>query len=116
MLFLGTEKYPGEDDYEAYLAENGGMSNAYTDMEDTNYYFSLNTKNPDGLENALDRLSRFFIDPLFTPGAVERELLAVDSEFYNSVNDDNWRSFQLMKHTSNQKVRDFEGCFSCVIK
>ncbi|GMH94643.1 hypothetical protein TrST_g5784 [Triparma strigata] len=103
MLFLGTEKYPGEDDYEAYLAENGGMSNAYTDMEDTNYYFSLNTKNPDGLKNALDRLSRFFIDPLFTPGAVERELLAVDSEFYNSVNDDNWRSFQLMKHTSNQK-------------
>ena len=33
MLFLGTERYPGEDEYEAYLAKNGGSSNAYTDME-----------------------------------------------------------------------------------
>ena len=41
MLFLGTEKYPAENEYEDYLGRNGGMSNAYTDMEDTNYYFNV---------------------------------------------------------------------------
>jgi len=41
MLFLGTEKYPREEEYEEFLGRNGGMSNAYTDMEDTNYYFNV---------------------------------------------------------------------------
>ena len=41
MLFLGTEKYPKEEEYEEYLGKHGGMSNAYTDMEDTNYYFNV---------------------------------------------------------------------------
>jgi insulysin len=43
MLFLGTQKYPGEDDYETFLSQAGGFSNAYTDMEDTNYFFSVTT-------------------------------------------------------------------------
>ena len=46
MLFLGTEKYPKENDYETFLSKYGGFSNAYTDMEDTNYYFSLTTTAP----------------------------------------------------------------------
>ena len=37
MLFLGTEKYPDEEEYDGFLNQNGGYSNAYTDMEDTNY-------------------------------------------------------------------------------
>jgi hypothetical protein len=41
MLFLGTAKYPKEEEYEEYLGKHGGMSNAYTDMEDTNYYFNV---------------------------------------------------------------------------
>ena len=32
MLFLGTAKYPGENDFEQYLGRNGGSSNAFTDM------------------------------------------------------------------------------------
>eukprot|EP00560_Eucampia_antarctica_P009798 CAMPEP_0197828904 /NCGR_PEP_ID=MMETSP1437-20131217/5400_1 /TAXON_ID=49252 ORGANISM="Eucampia antarctica, Strain CCMP1452" /NCGR_SAMPLE_ID=MMETSP1437 /ASSEMBLY_ACC=CAM_ASM_001096 /LENGTH=1242 /DNA_ID=CAMNT_0043430317 /DNA_START=34 /DNA_END=3762 /DNA_ORIENTATION=+ len=41
MLFLGTAKYPDEQEYESYLGSHGGSSNAYTDMQDTNYFFSL---------------------------------------------------------------------------
>ena len=40
-MFLGTEKYPKENDFETFLGQNGGVANAYTDMEDTNYYFSV---------------------------------------------------------------------------
>lgn len=37
MLFLGTEKYPSEEEYSNYLSAHGGSSNAYTDSEDTVY-------------------------------------------------------------------------------
>ena len=30
MLFMGTEKYPWENEYSEYLKNNGGYSNAYT--------------------------------------------------------------------------------------
>lgn len=32
MLFMGSEKYPKEDDYDAFLTRHGGSSNAYTDV------------------------------------------------------------------------------------
>lgn len=108
MLFLGTEKYPGEDDYEDFLGKNGGTSNAYTDMEDTNYYFNVSPLNHGGersdggtseaLEGALDRFAQFFVSPLFDESMLERELRAVNSEYLNGRTQDNWRSFQLMKH------------------
>jgi len=41
MLFLGTEKYPDEGSYHAFLAENGGHGNAFTSPEHTNYQFSM---------------------------------------------------------------------------
>ena len=77
MLFLGTEKFPDENEYNQYLNKHGGSSNAYTDMESTNYYFDCSA---DHLDGALDRFSQFFIAPLFTPTATDRELNAVNSE------------------------------------
>lgn len=37
MSFLGTTKYPGEEDFSSFLSQHGGSSNAYTDNEDTVY-------------------------------------------------------------------------------
>ena len=37
MSFLGTKKYPNEDEFSTFLSEHGGSSNAYTDSEDTVY-------------------------------------------------------------------------------
>lgn len=109
LLFLGTEKYPGEDEYENFLSENGGFSNAYTDMEDTNYYFSVTTENEDStkttqaLEGALDRLAQFFVAPLFDPDAADRECKAIDSEYKNGITSDAWRNFQFLKSVGNPK-------------
>lgn len=107
MLFLGTEKYPDEDEYENFLSQYGGFSNAYTDMEDTNYYFSVTTEagNDDepsaALVGALDRFAQFFIAPTFKADAVERELKAIDSEYSMSKTSDSWRNFQLLKSSCN---------------
>jgi insulysin len=35
LLFMGTERYPDENDYSAYLADHGGYSNAWTAGEET---------------------------------------------------------------------------------
>ena len=98
MLFLGTEKYPDENSYSAFLNDHGGMSNAYTDMENTNYYFDVGHEH---LEEALDRFSQFFSAPLFTASATDRELEAVDSENSKNLLNDSWRMFQLTKSTSS---------------
>ncbi|KAL9185105.1 hypothetical protein ACHAXT_002882, partial [Thalassiosira profunda] len=112
MLFLGTEKYPKEEEYEDFLGRNGGMSNAYTDMEDTNYYFNVSPLDHNGegsesgtssaLAGALDRFAQFFVSPLFDQSMLERELRAVNSEYLNGRTADNWRNFQLLKSGSSR--------------
>lgn len=52
MLFLGTKKYPNENDYSKFLSEHGGSSNAATYSDHTIYYFDIV---PEKLNNALDR-------------------------------------------------------------
>ena len=32
MLFMGSKKYADENEYDSFLAKNGGSSNAYTEM------------------------------------------------------------------------------------
>eukprot|EP00928_Gymnodinium_smaydae_P079255 TRINITY_DN63228_c0_g1_i1.p1 TRINITY_DN63228_c0_g1~~TRINITY_DN63228_c0_g1_i1.p1 ORF type:complete len:1189 (-),score=221.31 TRINITY_DN63228_c0_g1_i1:30-3209(-) len=94
MLFLGTEKFPDEDEYERYLKDHGGYSNAYTADELTNYFFRVNAPH---LPGALDRFAQFFLAPSFELSAVDRELRAVDSESTNYAADETWRRMQVMK-------------------
>ena len=41
MLFLGTDKYPEPDEYQAFIGQHGGQHNAYTSFEHTNYFFDI---------------------------------------------------------------------------
>jgi|UniRef100_A0A6C0IXM0 secreted Zn-dependent insulinase-like peptidase len=88
MLFLGSKKYPGENQFETFLNENGGYSNAYTSTFETVYFFTIFN---DKLEEAIDMFSRFFIDPLFDEGSVNREINAIQSEHDKNIQQDNWR-------------------------
>lgn len=98
LLFMGTKKYPSENEYSSYLSNHGGHSNAYTAAQDTNYYFEINHQY---LEGALDRFSQFFISPLFDPSCKDREIRAVDSENKKNLQNDTWRLYQLDKSLSN---------------
>ncbi|ETW00084.1 hypothetical protein H310_07510 [Aphanomyces invadans] len=100
MLFMGTKKYPDENSYSQFLSAHGGSSNAYTSGTDTNYYFDVR---PPYFEEALDRFAQFFIAPLFTPGATEREMNAVNSENNKNLQSDPWRVDQIVKHTSSRR-------------
>lgn len=52
MLFLGSKKYPEENDYQKFVTEHAGHSNAYTTEHQTNFFFDIS---PDFLSPALDR-------------------------------------------------------------
>ncbi|KXZ55212.1 hypothetical protein GPECTOR_3g355 [Gonium pectorale] len=97
MLFMGSAKYPAENDYDDFLTRNGGSANAFTDLELTNYHFEVA---PAQLAGALDRFAQFFIAPRCAEGSMEREVLAVDSEFSQVLQDDHCRLSQIMCHTS----------------
>ncbi|KAK6060906.1 peptidase, M16 family [Cooperia oncophora] len=77
MLFLGTDKYPKEDEYMSFISENGGMYNATTDNDHTTFFFNIK---PEKLKEALDRFVQFFLAPKFTPSMTEREVWTIESE------------------------------------
>ncbi|XP_057953275.1 nardilysin-like isoform X2 [Malania oleifera] len=97
MLFMGSTGYPDENEYDSYLSKHGGSSNAFTETEHTCYHFEVK---PEFLKGALRRFSQFFISPLVKTEAMEREVLAVDSEFNQVLQSDACRLQQLQCHTS----------------
>lgn len=56
---------------------NGGSNNAFTDSEETVYFFDVGGS---ALPGALSRFADFFVSPLFTEAATAREVAAIDSE------------------------------------
>ncbi|PIA15951.1 LuxS/MPP-like metallohydrolase [Coemansia reversa NRRL 1564] len=88
MLFKGSEKYPLEPEYMSYILNNSGSCNAFTSQTWTTYLFEVTNT---ALEGGLDRISRFFIDPLFPPDAIDKELNSMESEFKKNLQSDIWR-------------------------
>ncbi len=98
MLFMGNEAYPKEFEYMQFITDHGGTVNAYTASDRTVYMFSINN---DAFAPALDRFSHFFIDPLFLPNCINRELHAVDQEHAKNIEHDGWRQYMILKETGN---------------
>ncbi|XP_075963572.1 nardilysin-like [Anarhichas minor] len=78
MVFMGSEKYPAENGFDAFLKKHGGSDNASTDCERTIFQFDVQKKY---FREALDRWAQFFICPLMIEDAIDREVEAVDSEY-----------------------------------
>lgn len=52
VVFMGSEKYPSENGFDAFLKKHGGSDNASTDCERTVFQFDVQRKN---FKEALDR-------------------------------------------------------------
>jgi insulysin len=94
MLFMGSTKYPSENEYDQFLQQHAGHSNAYTDLEITCYYMDVSAEQ---FEPAMDRLSCAMSEPLVRIESLERELQAVDSEHSKNITQDFWRTHQLSR-------------------
>lgn len=100
MLFLGTESFPDETEYKRFVKQNGGKCNASTSDALTCFQFDIM---PSHLVGALDRFSQFFVAPLFTASATDREVNAVDSEHSMRITDDSRRSMATLLVDANPK-------------
>lgn len=108
MLFMGSKKFPDENYYNTFITDNGGSTNAFTTLHDTCFYYSIESG---FFEDSLDIFSHFFIDSLLDTNSVEREMCAVDSEFWKSYSDDDVRLNSVI-----QKIMDpsyFGSRFTC---
>ncbi|XP_053484659.1 nardilysin isoform X1 [Ictalurus furcatus] len=92
MVFMGSEKYPRENGFDAFLKKHGGSDNASTDCERTVFQFDVQRKK---FREALDRWAQFFICPLMIRDAIEREVEAVDSEYQLAKPSDSHRKEML---------------------
>lgn len=100
MLFMGTKKYPAENDFSTYISDYAGLTNAFTAPNRTVYMFSAQAN---GFLSILDRFAHFFIDPLFNTGCIAREMYAVDQEYAKNLENDGWREYMVFKETGNSK-------------
>uniref|UniRef100_A0A671SPZ8 Nardilysin-like n=1 Tax=Sinocyclocheilus anshuiensis TaxID=1608454 RepID=A0A671SPZ8_9TELE len=92
MVFMGSEKYPSENGFDAFLKKHGGSDNASTDCERTIFQFDVQRKR---FKEALDRWAQFFICPLMIEDAIDREVEAVDSEYQLAKPSDSHRKEML---------------------
>ncbi|KAJ3206703.1 hypothetical protein HK099_000472 [Clydaea vesicula] len=99
MIFLGTKKYPAENDFEKFILENNGNFNAYTTSDHTLYHF--NGLSPGCLPLALDKLSSFFHQPLLNESSMDRERIAVDQEYKKNIESEGWRLHHAYKVLAN---------------
>ncbi|CAD7966206.1 unnamed protein product [Amoebophrya sp. A25] len=99
MLFLGTKKYPEEESYKKFLTKNGGGCNASTSDDWTRYHLYVA---PPHLEEAVDRISQFFLHPLLDADCTDREMHAVDSEHKKNLQNEARRALQVFRIEADQ--------------
>ena len=95
MVFMGTEKFPTENEWSSWLAEKGGEDNGETHLETTTCYFDVQ---PEHLRPCLERFASFYACPLFNFDSADREVKAIESEFQQAKTEDENRLYQLLCH------------------
>ncbi len=85
MLFLGNQQYPEPDEYFSFINQHGGLTNATTSGNNTNYYFTIDTKL---LAPATKRLAALFQQPTFDPQYSRDEIGIIDAEFQRHTSSD----------------------------
>lgn len=104
MIFMGSEKFPKENEFDEFVSTNGGSDNALTECEYTMFYFDIVEEH---LAGAIERFAQLFVSPLMLKDSMEREMQAVESEFQNNLNDDDTRIMQLCASIANGPISTF---------
>lgn len=89
-MFLGSQNFPERSGFDAWLAQNGGSSNAYTAEEQTVFYASVSGK---ALAGAMQRYASWVWD----------EVQAVDSEHNKNRKSQEWRVESLINLMAAEK-------------
>ena len=98
MLFLGSEAYPGPEEYQSFITRNGGQTNAATGYTSTTYMMEVD---PPAFAEALRRMADTLAQPLLDPVYADKERSAVNAEMESKKHGDGRRLAMLMLSTLN---------------
>ncbi len=98
MLFLGSESYPGPEEYQSFITANGGQTNAATGYTSTTYMMEVD---PPAFAEALRRMADTLARPLLDPVYAEKERNAVNAEMESKKHSDGRRLAMLTLSTLN---------------
>ncbi|XP_065362952.1 nardilysin [Calliphora vicina] len=99
MIFMGSKKYPSENAFDSHIKKCGGFDNANTECEETLFYFEVSEEH---LDSSLDYFTALLKAPLMMKEAMTREREAVESEFQQTLYDDEARRDQLLASLANK--------------
>ncbi|EDV52584.1 nardilysin [Drosophila erecta] len=99
MIFMGSEKFPVENEFDAFVTKSGGFSNAHTENEDTCFYFEVDESH---LDRSMDLFMNLIKAPLMLPDAMSRERSAVQSEFEQTYMRDEVRRDQILASLASE--------------
>ena len=97
MLSMGSRKYPDFNTYLSFVHTYGGMKNAFTTDEETQYHFRISSA---FLFEALDIFSNLFISPLFNEHLLEKEINIVHHEYLQNLNHKGFKLKEIMSLVS----------------
>jgi nardilysin len=92
MVFMGSEKYPKENEYDVFVSSHGGSCNAQTEGEYTAYQFDVSAEY---FSQTLDIFANCFLCPILSVSSSDRELKAIENEFQLAKTNDGARLQQL---------------------
>jgi len=92
MLFMGSEKYPKENEYDSFVSSKGGYCNASTDGEYTQYNFEIPMLH---FFDCLDIFAQCFRAPLLSSTSCQKEVNAIDNEYHLAKVDDDSRLWEV---------------------
>ena len=78
MLLLGTKRYPTVGGYNEFVTRNGGIQNANTQLNHTNYMLAVNN---DAYDEALSRFSGLFYEATLDDKYADKERHSVHAEW-----------------------------------
>ena len=102
LLFMGSEKYPEQNDYTSYVQSCGGSFNAFTADYMTLYYLELDSS---FLKKGVEMLSWFFKKPLLDMKHIKSEMEIINSEHEKNILDDVWIMDDIFKIFLNQNTK-----------
>lgn len=99
VVFLGSERFPKRDEWEAFLARHGGSSNAVTQECSTAFHYTIQDE---FLGESLQRFADMLFHPLLREQALEKEIRAVDAEFEIAKTRDDCRVSEIQRFTARK--------------
>ena len=98
-IFLGSKKFPNSSKFSEILSENSGNYNAFTEPEMTTFFYYLNSK---AFEKSLEIFTSYFNEPIFDSNKIDKEIKAVNNEYENDLQNQEWRIQSIFKKISNK--------------